>query len=79
MTAISEYPLAFVNAIFHYFDIICLITGIILLSVNVIKLDQDKNKTENTDLYKNLNISALALFGVFVINHFLIPFLNNKK
>jgi hypothetical protein len=74
MTEILEYPLAFVKSILYYFDVICLITGIILLSVNVIKMDQEKNKTENTDLYKNLNISALALFGVFVINHFIMPF-----
>ena len=78
MTAVSEYPLAALKFIFHYFDVLCLITGIILLSVNVINMDAEKNKTPNSDLYKNLNISALAFFGVFIINHFLTPFLNKK-
>jgi hypothetical protein len=76
MTELSEYPIAAVKFIFYYFDILCLIAGIILLSVNTIDISVDKNKTENSDLYKNLNISALALFGVFIINHFISPFLN---
>lgn len=78
MTAISEYPLAALKFFFYYFDVLCLITGIILLSVNVINMDAEKNKTPNSDMYKNLNISALVFFGVFIINHFLTPFLNKK-
>ena len=78
MTSFSEYPLAALKAFFHYFDILCLIAGIVLLSVNIINMDVDKNKTTNSDLYKNLNISALVFFCIFVINHFLTPFLNKK-
>jgi hypothetical protein len=78
MTGILDYLSAFGQSILYYFDVICLIVGIILLSVNVIKMDQEKNKTENTDLYKNLNISALAFFGVFVIYHFIAPFLKRS-
>ena len=78
MTAVSEYPLAALKFIFSNFHILCLITGVILLSVNVINMDADKNKTPNSDLYKNLNISALVFLGVFIINHFLTPYLNKK-
>jgi hypothetical protein len=74
MTAFSEYPLAAVKSFFYYFDVLCLITGVILLSVNTIDMSADKNKTETTELYKNLNISALVLFGIFIINHFIAPF-----
>ena len=79
MENIAQYPLAVVKFLLWNFATICLIVGIILLSVNTAKMSQDPNKTPNSDLYTNLNISGIVFLGVFIINSILLPYIKNLK
>jgi ABC-type iron transport system FetAB permease component len=78
MFDILGYLLAGIKFLMNNFPILCLLVGIILLSVNTYNMELDKNKAENSKLYTNLNISSLAFFGIFVFDHFLTPYLNRK-
>jgi len=53
------------------FSNLCLLGGLIALSVGTYKMSIEPNKTPNTDEYKNLNIAGLTFFGIFVISHFI--------
>jgi hypothetical protein len=79
MENISQYPLAVVKFLLWNFATICLIVGIILLSVNTAQMSKDPNKSPNSTLYTNLNISGIVLLGVFIINSMLLPYIKNFK
>jgi ABC-type iron transport system FetAB permease component len=72
------YFLAGIRFLINNFPILCLIVGVILLSVNTYNMEVDKNKAENSKLYTDLNISSLAFFGIFVFDHFLTPYLEKR-
>ena len=76
MIDIFGYFVAGIKFLMNNFPIICLIVGMILLSVNSYNMETDKNKAENSKLYTNLNISSLAFFSVFILDHFLTPYLS---
>ena len=78
MFDILGYLLAGIKFLMNNFPILCLLVGIILLSVNTYNMELDKNKAENSKLYTNLNISSLAFFGIFVFDHFLTPYLEKR-
>jgi hypothetical protein len=78
MINILEYLLAGLKFLINNFSILCLIVGVILLSVNTYNMDVDKNKAENSKLYTNLNISSLSFFGIFVLDHFITPYIGKN-
>ena len=78
MIDVFGYPLAALKFFISNFVILCLIAGVLLLSINTYNMDADKNKRENNQLYINLNISSLVLFGIFVFMYFITPYLDKK-
>jgi hypothetical protein len=77
-----EFIIDYSQAIFKFsisnFANICLIVALFILITNTIQMKNDPDKTSNSDSYYAINVAGIATCGIFIINHFVTPYLKNS-
>jgi hypothetical protein len=75
MEFIKDYGQAITNFTIDNFANICLITGLFILVTNTVQMRDDPDKTANSDSYYAINVAGIVTCGIFIINHFVTPYL----
>jgi hypothetical protein len=79
MDFISDYGQGLVKFSLYNFSNICLITALFILVTNTVQMKDDPDKTANSDSYYAINVAGIVTCGIFIINHFVTPYLPSNN